>query len=199
MKDLEIRGAGNLLGREQSGEIIEVGLELYSQMLSDKIQELRGQKRDEEEFSCAVTLPCDWYFPDEYIADTRAKMEFYKSIASAQNTEEFLNIREALTDRFGKPPEIVETMLLFEEIRHLANALRLEKIALDPETGTPYFIVSPTHRLNMERVSSLLTRDKRLRLDTTNPKRINLQLQTTPQVALFRELRALLRFLGSLG
>lgn len=199
MKDLEIRGAGNLLGREQSGEIIEVGLELYSQMLSDKIQELRGQKRDEEEFSCAVTLPCDWYFPDEYIADTRAKMEFYKSIASAQNTEEFLNIREALADRFGKPPEIVETMLLFEEIRHLANALRLEKIALDPETGTPYFIVSPTHRLNMERVSSLLTRDKRLRLDTTNPKRINLQLQTTPQVALFRELRALLRFLGSLG
>jgi transcription-repair coupling factor (superfamily II helicase) len=199
MKDLEIRGAGNLLGKEQSGEILEIGFELYSQMLNDKIQELRGQKRDEEEFSCAVTLPCDWYFPDEYIADTRAKMEFYKSIASAQNTEEYLNIREALTDRFGKPPEIVELMLLFEEIRHLANALRLEKIALDPETGTPYFIVAPTHRMDMERVSSLLTRDKRVRLDTTNPKRINLQLQTTPQVALFRELRALLRFLGSLG
>ncbi|MFZ5627942.1 MAG: transcription-repair coupling factor [Spirochaetota bacterium] len=199
MKDLEIRGAGNLLGKEQSGEILEIGFELYSQMLNDKIQELRGQKREEDDFSCAVTLPCDWYFPDEYIADTRAKMEFYKSISSAQNTEEYLEIREALTDRFGKPPEIVELMLLFEEIRHLANALRLEKIALDAETGTPYFIVAPTHRLDMERVSSLLTRDKRVRLDTTNPKRINLQLQITPQVALFRELRALLRFLGSLG
>lgn len=199
MKDLEIRGAGNLLGKEQSGEILEIGFELYSQMLNDKIQELRGQKREEEDFSCAVTLPCDWYFPDEYIADTRAKMEFYKSISSAQNTEEYLTIREALTDRFGKPPEIVELMLLFEEIRHLANSLRLEKIALDPETATPYFIVAPTHRLDMERVSSLLTRDKRIRLDTTNPKRINLQLQTSPQLALFRELRALLRFLGSLG
>ncbi|HNL12052.1 MAG TPA: hypothetical protein PKM44_16190, partial [Turneriella sp.] len=93
----------------------------------------------------------------------------------------------------------VELMLLFEEIRHLANALRLEKIALDTETGTPYFIVAPTHRLDMERVSSLLTRDKRVRLDTTNAKRINLQLQMTPQVALFRELRGLLRFLGSLA
>ncbi|HNL54337.1 MAG TPA: transcription-repair coupling factor [Turneriella sp.] len=199
MKDLEIRGAGNLLGKEQSGEILEIGFELYSQMLNDKIQELRGQKRESDDFNCAVTLPCDWYFPDDYIADTRAKMEFYKSISSAQNTEEYLNIREALTDRFGKPPEIVELMLLFEEIRHLANALRLEKIALDTETGTPYFIVAPTHRLDMERVSSLLTRDKRVRLDTTNAKRINLQLQMTPQVALFRELRALLRFLGSLA
>jgi len=199
LKDLEIRGAGNLLGKEQSGEILEIGFELYSQMLNDKIRELRGQKRETDDFSCTVTLPCDWYFPDDYISDTRAKMEFYKSISSAQNAEEFLAIREALTDRFGKPPEIVELMLLFEEIRHLANALRLEKIALDSETGFPYLIVAPAHRLDMERVSSLLMRDKRVRLDPYDAKRINLQLQTTPQLALFRELRALLRFLASLA
>lgn len=198
MKDLEIRGAGNLLGREQSGEIMEIGFELYSQMLNEKIQELRGQKREIEEFHCAVLLPCDWYFPDDYIADTRAKMEFYKSIAAAQNTEEYLEIRAALSDRFGKPPELVEVMLLFEEIRHLANTLRLEKIALEPESNLPYLIVSATHRLDMERVAALLTRDKRIRLDSKDPKRINFDIKPTPQAALFRELRSLLRFLGSM-
>lgn len=200
MKDLEIRGAGNLLGKEQSGEIMEIGFELYTQMLNDKILELRGQSRPVDDFSSVILLPCDWYFPDKYIADTKEKMEFYKAFSAAQSLSEFRELREALLDRFGKPPEMVELMLLFEEIRQLANHLRLERIALssDPESVEkphPYLIVAGDHRLDMQKVSELLTRDKRVRLDSLNPKRINIHIPVEPQIALFRELRALLRHL----
>jgi transcription-repair coupling factor (superfamily II helicase) len=163
-------------------------------MLNEKIQELRGQNRIVDDFACIVMLPCDWFFPDEYIADTRAKMEFYKAFSAALNLEEYQIAREALLDRFGKPPEMVELMLLFEEIRHLANALRLERIAL---AETPYFIVSADHRLDMQKVSTLLTRDKRIRLDPSDVKRINLDIPASPPISLFRELRALLKHLSA--
>lgn len=192
MKDLEIRGAGNLLGKEQSGEIMEIGFELYSQMLSDKIAELKGQDRPQD-FAATIALPCDWYFPDDYIGDTREKMEFYKAFSAAEKLDEYIEIRESLVDRFGRPPEVVELMLHLEEIRHIANDLRLERISVDSELKTPYIIVSADHRLDMQKVSTLLTRDKRVRLDIKDPKRINLHIATTPQLDFFRELKAILK------
>ncbi|AFM13655.1 transcription-repair coupling factor [Turneriella parva] len=204
MKDLEIRGAGNLLGKEQSGEIMEIGFELYSQMLNDKVNELKGKAVANDDFTSAIMLPCDWYFPDEYIADTRAKMEFYKSLSAAAGLDEFHEIREALVDRYGKPPETVELMLLLEEIRQLAYMLRLERVAISPKTDDlktpsemPYFIVAPDHRLDMAKVSALLTRDKRVKLDTADPKRINLDIPQQPQLAFFRELSAILKYLAN--
>jgi transcription-repair coupling factor (superfamily II helicase) len=201
MKDLEIRGAGNLLGKEQSGEIMEIGFELYSQMLNEKIAELRGQNRISDEHAAVIQLPCDWFFPDEYISDTRAKMEFYKMFSAAVDLEEYQNAREALIDRFGKPPENVELMLLFEEIRQLANALRLERIAISPRPDAPglipYFIVSADHRLDMAKVAALLGKDSRIRLDATEPKRINLHIPIEPQISLFRELKGLLKYLSA--
>ncbi len=196
MKDLEIRGAGNLLGKEQSGEIMEIGFELYSQMLSDKIAELKGQERAAE-FAAIITLPCDWYFPDDYVADTREKMEFYKAFSAAENIDEYRLARESLIDRFGKPPEVVDLMLHFEEIRHIANALRLERIAISPEG--PYIVVSGDHRLDMAKVSTLLTRDKRVRLDPADAKRINLDIKTQPQLDFFRELKAILKAFSGLS
>ncbi|MCS6971669.1 MAG: transcription-repair coupling factor [Leptospiraceae bacterium] len=196
LKDLEIRGAGNLLGREQSGEIMEVGFELYAQMLEEKIRELRGQKI-EQEFHTTVVLPCDWYFPDDYIADTRSKMEFYKAIAQAQNTEEFLAIREALLDRFGPPPAVVECMLLCEEIRHIACALRLEKLALDNEEMVVYAIVSAEHRLDLQKLTQLLSKDHRIALDRRDARRINFSIPQEPQLNFFRELRGILRRLAA--
>ncbi len=205
MKDLEIRGAGNLLGKEQSGEIMEIGFELYSQMLNDKVNELKGTARATDDFTSAIMLPCDWYFPDDYIADTRAKMEFYKSLSAAAGLDEFREIREALVDRYGQPPETVELMLLLEEIRQLANTLRLERVAISPRTDDPktpsempYFIVAPDHRLDMGKVSALLTRDKRVELDTTDAKRINLDIPQLPQLAFFRELSAILKYLANI-
>lgn len=203
MKDLEIRGAGNLLGKEQSGEIMEIGFELYSQMLSDKIAELKGQERAAD-FNAIITLPCDWYFPDDYIADTREKMEFYKAFSAAETQDEYRLARESLIDRFGKPPEIVDRMLHFEEIRQIANALRLERIAIATRTDLkaapvhegPYIVVAGDNRLDMAKVSALLTRDKRVKLDPADPKRINLDIKTEPQLEFFRELKAILKALS---
>ncbi|MBS0618767.1 MAG: transcription-repair coupling factor [Spirochaetes bacterium] len=192
MKDLEIRGAGNLLGREQSGEISEIGFELYSQMLAEKIAELKGQKPEEGEFHSVITLQCDWYFPDDYIADTREKMEFYKAFSAAENLDEYRLAREALIDRFGKPPEVVELMLNYEEIRHLAEALRLARIGYDDEL---YAIVSADHRLDMQKLLALMTQDKRIRLDEKDPKRINFFIPTNTSTILFRELRSILKYL----
>lgn len=198
MKDLEIRGAGNILGKEQSGEIMEIGFELYSAMLNDKIRELRGQKQEETEFHSTIVLPCDWYFPDAYIEETRAKMEFYKSISAAESLEDFVSVREALIDRFGPPPETVETMLLYEEIRHLADAMRLERVAVEMQTKSCYLLVGASHRIDMEKMMGLLSRDRRVTLDPSDTKRINLNLALEPSIAFLRELRALLKFL-SLG
>jgi len=192
MKDLEIRGAGNLLGREQSGEISEIGFELYSQMLAEKIAELKGQKQEAEEFHSVITLQCDWYFPDDYIADTREKMEFYKAFSAAENLDEYRLAREALIDRFGKPPEVVELMLHHEEIRHLAEALRLARIGYDEQL---YAIVGPDHRLDMQKLMVLMTQDKRIRLDEKDPKRINFFIPTKNSAVLFRELRTILKYL----
>jgi len=196
MKDLEIRGAGNLLGKEQSGEIMEIGFELYSQMLSDKIAELKGQERAAD-FNAIITLPCDWYFPDDYIADTREKMEFYKAFSAAETQDEYRIARESLVDRFGKPPEIVDRMLHFEEIRQIANQLRLERIAISADG--PYIIVAGDNRLDMVKVSQLLTRDKRVKLDPADPKRINLNIKTEPQLDFFRELKAILKSLSGVA
>jgi len=199
LKDLEIRGAGNLLGREQSGEIMEIGFELYSRMLSEKLEELKG-KIQEEEFISTITLPCDWYFPDEYIRDTREKMEFYKAFSSAQTLDEFHLVSESLFDRFGAAPDLVERMLVYEEIRLIANLLRIEKIelggSLENERDGVHLIVAANHRLDMARVTALLTRDKRVSLDKSDVKRINLDIKREPQIAFFRELKALLISLG---
>ncbi|HRP70075.1 MAG TPA: helicase-related protein, partial [Turneriella sp.] len=200
MKDLEIRGAGNLLGKEQSGDIMEIGFELYSKMLSDKIAELKG-KAEAAEFETTITIPYDWFFPDDYIADTREKMEFYKTFSSAQSMEEFTLAKENLIDRFGTPPAVVERMLNFEEIRQIANSLRIERIALggssDDENKGVHLIVAADHLLDMNKVTTLLTRDKRVSLDRLDAKRINLDIALTPQIAFFRELRALLKSLSS--
>lgn len=192
MKDLEIRGAGNLLGKEQSGEIMEIGFELYSQMLAEKIDELRGRKTEETYTPCIISLKSDWYFPNEYIADTREKMEFYKRFSAAETGEEFNEAREALLDRFGKAPEVVELMLSYEEIRHLANTLRLEKIALDSETSGLYALVSAAHRIDMGKVAGLITRDKRVKLDAKNPRRINFNIPMHPERAFLQEFKILL-------
>jgi len=196
MKDLEIRGAGNLLGKEQSGEIVEIGFELYSQMLSEKINELRGRPAPDIYEPCTITLKSDWYFPDEYIADTREKMEFYKRFSAAETSAEFTDAREALIDRFGKPPEIVEIMLAHEEIRHWANALRLERISLDADTGHLFAIVSATHKIDMPRALDLMKRDKRISVESKNPRRLNFRIAAAGQLMMLTEFKTILKSLA---
>ena len=127
MKDLEIRGAGNILGREQSGNIMEVGFELYCQMLDDAVRKLKGEKPSIS-FRTPVFINTDFYIPDSYINDERQKIEFYKRFESCETAEEVNSLKEQMTDRFGPPPEKVMVLIELEEIRTIASLLYISEI-----------------------------------------------------------------------
>ena len=127
MRDLEIRGAGNLLGKEQSGDIMEVGFDLYVQMLNETVSKLKGEKV-EVETRTALNLLTDFYIPETYIQDTKQKIEFYKKLEASSNIEEIDELTLEIEDRFGPLPTEVDTFILLEKIRTLASSLGFESI-----------------------------------------------------------------------
>ncbi|TGL58308.1 transcription-repair coupling factor [Leptospira sarikeiensis] len=128
MRDLEIRGAGNLLGKEQSGDIMEVGFDLYVQMLEEAIARIKGEEV-KIEVRTAINLDSNFFIPESYIPDTRQKIEFYKRFEGARDLEEIDEVTQEMTDRFGEPPEEAKTFLMLEKIRTLASALGFESVS----------------------------------------------------------------------
>jgi transcription-repair coupling factor (superfamily II helicase) len=126
-RDLEIRGAGNLLGGEQSGHIQSVGIETYLKLLEESVRELRGEAVEEAP-STAIDLPVAMSIPTDYVADANLRMELYRRIASAElGTAE---MTAELRDRFGTPPDSVLTLLEVATVKRLAERLRVQSIAL---------------------------------------------------------------------
>lgn len=130
MKDLEIRGAGNLLGKEQSGDIMEIGFDLYLKMLEDAVAKIKGEEVFVETRT-AINLSTNFYIPEYYISDTKQKIEFYKRFEGAMSIEEIGEIVIEMTDRFGSPDEIVNSFILQEKIRTLASNLGFETVSED--------------------------------------------------------------------
>ncbi len=190
MRDLEIRGAGNLLGREQSGEILDVGFELYVQMLNERIDTLRGTEKTEEQ-ETLVTSPFSFYFPDGYIPDTRQKMEFYKKMVSSHSSEDLRRVREELEDRFGELPEMVQGMFFLEEIRSMGSRIGLEKI--DIRDTSVQLIAGPKVKVSGDSLGELLNSDKRFALSPENPRAIEFRPRGKDFAAL-RELAAILSY-----
>lgn len=127
MRDLEIRGSGNLLGTEQSGNIMDVGFELYVQMLNEAVSKLKGE-RIEVEVRTFINLATNFYIPENYIPDTKQKIEFYKKFEAAMSLDEIDEIAILMEDRFGRIPEIAESFVLIEKIRTLASLLGFESV-----------------------------------------------------------------------
>jgi transcription-repair coupling factor (superfamily II helicase) len=125
-RDLEIRGAGNLLGAQQSGHIAELGIETYLRMLEETVRELKGEAVEEGP-STALDLPVPMSIPRSYIADENLRMEIYRKIAAAEASREEL-VAE-LTDRFGRPPASVGLLLDLAELKREAEALRVQSIS----------------------------------------------------------------------
>ncbi len=133
MRDLEIRGAGNILGREQSGHIATVGYELYCQLLEDSVRDLRGQK-PKKRHEVHVELGVDAYLPATYVSSERQRMEIYRRLAKCESPEEIKQLQEDLVDAYGPLPEIVEVLLDLAEIRVLSAGLRIRSIIrMDPD------------------------------------------------------------------
>ena len=110
MRDLEIRGAGNLLGAEQHGHMEAVGYDLYCKMLNEAVRHLKGEQK-EENFDTALDVDIDAYIPPAYIPNEFQKLDIYKRIAGIENEEESEEMLEELIDRFGDPPKSVENLL----------------------------------------------------------------------------------------
>ncbi len=125
-RDLEIRGAGNLLGAEQSGHIAELGIETYLRLLEQTVRELRGELALEGP-STAIDLPVPVAIPKSYIADENLRMEIYRKLAAAEAPRE--ELLAELTDRFGRPPAAVESLLDLAALRREAERLRVQAIA----------------------------------------------------------------------
>ncbi|MEU1216569.1 transcription-repair coupling factor [Streptomyces sp. NPDC005790] len=134
MKDLEIRGAGNLLGGEQSGHIAGVGFDLYIRMVGEAVADYRaavdGAVEEEPPLEVKIELPVDAHVPHDYAPGERLRLQAYRAIASANSEEDIRAVREELTDRYGKLPEPVENLLLVAGLRMLARACGVGEIVL---------------------------------------------------------------------
>ena len=127
--DLEIRGAGNLLGKQQSGHITAVGFELYTQMMEQAVQELRGEPVESDlEPEIAIGVPA--YIPDSYLDDVNQRLVWYKRLAAMRRPEERVLFAEEMTDRYGPPPVLVETLLDVMDLRRRMKALGIEEARL---------------------------------------------------------------------
>ena len=138
--DLEIRGSGNLLGEEQSGQIKEVGIELYQNMLEETIDELKNttQKNKNNQWSPKISLPLSILIPEDYISDLTIRMEIYKRLSSIILEEEIDEIAAELIDRFGSLPQEVETLIDTIGLKNLCKKTNIEKI----DCGNNGFLIS---------------------------------------------------------
>jgi transcription-repair coupling factor (superfamily II helicase) len=128
MKDLEIRGAGNLLGGEQSGHIAAVGFDLYVRLVGEAVAEFKGE-RTEEFADVRVELPVDALLPHDYVPGERLRLDAYRRLASAQTDGDVDAVRAELRDRFGELPEPVENLLAVASFRAFARSFGVTEVA----------------------------------------------------------------------
>lgn len=128
MRDLSIRGAGNLLGAQQHGFIDSVGYDLYTQMLKEAVDRKRGQAPADRHTDAEVTLSVEAYLPGDYIEDNRQKVELYKRVRETENEEQERELEDDLIDRFGDYPQPVTDLLRIARLKRTADAALVDKI-----------------------------------------------------------------------
>ncbi|MCH5267289.1 MAG: transcription-repair coupling factor [Lachnospiraceae bacterium] len=132
MRDLEIRGAGNLLGMAQSGHMEAVGYDLYCKMLNEAVRKLKGEETYAEDFETSIDLQVDAYIPATYIRSEFQKLDMYKRIAGIENAEEYADMQEELVDRFGEIPAAAENLLRVALLKAEAHRVGITQIAQKP-------------------------------------------------------------------
>ncbi len=157
MRDLEIRGAGNLLGEKQSGHMEAVGYDLYCKMLNEAVKKKKGIAV-EEEYSTTVDMNVDAFIPSTYIVNELQKIDVYKRIASIENEQEKEDMMEELTDRFGTIPKPVQNLLEIAYLRILAKEVFVTDIK--GENSAIKFSVYERAAYNNEEIASLLEQYK---------------------------------------
>ena len=154
MRDLEIRGAGNLLGAEQHGHMEAVGYDLYCKMLNEAVRHLKGETKEEEGYNTVIDLNVDAYIPDTYIPNEYHKLDIYKRIAAIETEEDMEDMTEELIDRFGDFPKKVEMLLEVAGLKALAHESYVTQIEQKGETYT--FTMYERAKVMPERIPGLL-------------------------------------------
>ena len=153
MRDLEIRGAGNLLGKRQSGHMEAVGYDLYCKMLNDAVRGMKGESR-KVDFTTTVELEADAFIPPSYIVNEQQKLDIYKRIAGVENAGESADMKEELLDRFGEVPVSVDNLLRIALIRVRAHSLYVTEVK--GRGGELKFLLRPDAMLQGEYIPAFL-------------------------------------------
>ena len=134
-KRQELRGAGNLLGADQSGHASEVGLEMYTDLLGEAIAELRGQTPENPKVDTEIKLAVTALIPQSYIKDEGLRLQFYKSLFTVERSAELTGIADEMKDRFGTPPEETGRLFLVARLKLILSWLGASQIAVNPKAG----------------------------------------------------------------
>ncbi|MDR0409077.1 MAG: transcription-repair coupling factor [Spirochaetaceae bacterium] len=173
MKDMEIRGAGNLLGREQSGNIFSVGFDLYARLLDDAVRKLQNENY-EAETDTLLELEYTGFIPNAYIDSAQEKMEVYKKIAAVKRRDELERVGVEIYDRFGPPPFELLSLLSLAEIRIICREIKV--LSLKEHNGVVRAEFAKSSNVNVERLLRLIKESGgRVKLDPAAPNVILLQ------------------------
>ena len=159
MRDLEIRGAGNLLGQAQSGHMEAVGYDLYCKMLNEAVLRLKGELEDEDEFDTTLDLDINAFIPSTYVYNEYQKLELYKRISSIESKDEMEDMTDELIDRFGEMPKAVHNLLYVAYLKSLAHHAYMTDVKQKGEKIS--FEMKPDAAVDVEKIPAILEEYKR--------------------------------------
>ncbi len=178
MHDLEIRGAGEILGDEQSGEIQEIGFQLYSDMLKEAVRAMKNGEKPDFDTSFKTTTEINLHtpalLPTEYCAGVNERLSLYKRLASSNTSEEISDLQEEMIDRFGKLPEQAQALIDTHRLRLLAKTVGITKIDAHAEAITFQFMQNPP--IDALKIIELIQKDKNIRLN--GPEKLRITAKT---------------------
>lgn len=154
MKDLEIRGAGNILGREQHGHMMKVGYDMYARLLKETVDELKGSK-PAEQIITEITIDIEAYAPDAYIPSQSDRMSFYQQLASCKTAEETESLRKQIADVYGVIPRQVGNLFEVAELKLLANNAGISRVTV--KTGRGELLFANRDKMMCKRVFEALS------------------------------------------
>jgi transcription-repair coupling factor (superfamily II helicase) len=156
-QDLETRGAGNLLGKQQSGHIAAVGIDLYTQMMEEAMAELKGEEQTTQP-DTQINMRASAFIPEDYLSDMSLRLAAYKEISSVVDEAELATIKEALRDRYGEPPEPLLNLLELMSLKALARKAMVARI----DAGKDFVnIIFDEHAgISPDKIKALLKKSK---------------------------------------
>lgn len=194
MRDLEIRGSGNILGSEQHGHMLAVGYDLYVKFLGRAVKEIQG-KHLKEDIETSVDLNVDGYIPSSFIENEEQKIEIYKKIAAADNKNDIFEITEEIIDRFGNVPVQVDNLLKISYIKSLSKTLRVKSLT---QAGNTVNIEMTKDDLSQDIIEFLIKNYyKKISFVGTNEPIIKYKLDSLEQMKILRELEEFLEILNN--